>query len=188
VQGRKARDDADEGGVGFARDRFREQGLAGARRTDQKDALGGFDADVRKKLRLGQRVLDRFLELFDGRLEAAHVLVSVRGALDDFGGEDMRVLARQQDPDAATGDEVFPVHSIRDGDDEVGTGGSLDHDAVVREQVFNKTHDQGRRARLLELCQKAAGLALEGFQFIAVEPRFGLGPTLLLHEEKVGLL
>ncbi len=65
--------DGEEGNVGFAGDGAGEQGLAGARRSDEQDALGDAAAEALELLRLAEE-LDDLLELFLGLIDAGDVL------------------------------------------------------------------------------------------------------------------
>ncbi len=65
--------DGEEGDVGFAGDCAGEEGLAGARRSDEEDALGDAAAEALELLGLAEE-LDDLLELFLGFIDACDVL------------------------------------------------------------------------------------------------------------------
>ena len=65
--------DGEEGYVGFASDCAGEQGLAGARRSDEQDALGDAAPETLEFLGLAQK-LDDLLELFLGFVDAGDIL------------------------------------------------------------------------------------------------------------------
>ena len=65
--------DGEEGDVGFAGDCAGEEGLAGARRSDEQDALGDAAAEALELLRFAEE-LDDLLELFLGFVDAGDVL------------------------------------------------------------------------------------------------------------------
>ena len=65
--------DGEEGNVGFAGDCAGEEGLAGARRSDEQDALGDAAAEALELLRFAEE-LDDLLELFLGFVDAGDVL------------------------------------------------------------------------------------------------------------------
>ena len=64
-----------EVGLGFMRDRARDQRLAAARRTMQQHALGGVDAQPLEDFRIAQRQFDHFADALELRLQPADVLV-----------------------------------------------------------------------------------------------------------------
>ena len=64
--------DGEEGNVGLAGHRARQQSLAGSRRAHQQHALGNAPAQLLELLRLAQ-VLDNLLQLFLGLIHAGHV-------------------------------------------------------------------------------------------------------------------
>ncbi len=65
--------DREERDVGFASDCAREEGLAGARRSDEQDALGDAAAKTLELLGLAEE-LDDLLELFLGFVDAGDIL------------------------------------------------------------------------------------------------------------------
>ena len=65
--------DGEEGNVGFAGDCAGEEGLAGARRSDEEDALGDAAAEALELLRFAEE-LDDLFELFLGFVNAGDVL------------------------------------------------------------------------------------------------------------------
>src|SRR5262249_38314236 len=67
--------DAEEGGVRFSRDRFREQGLAGSRRAHHENSLRDASAQFLKLLGVFQK-LDQFRNLLLGLFDTGNVLES----------------------------------------------------------------------------------------------------------------
>src|ERR1019366_6794615 len=91
--------DAEEGHVGFAGHRARQQGLAGSRRPNQQYALGNASAELLELLRLAQE-LDNFFQLFLGFIHAGDVF---EGHLLLLHGEQSRLaLAKRKCLIAAT--------------------------------------------------------------------------------------
>ena len=138
--------DGEERNTGFARDGPRQQGLAGARRSDQQHALGNASAQLLEFLRLAQE-FDDLLQLFLGLFHAGDVFerhllllrgVQARAAL----AEAQRFIAaalhlpHHEDPESQQQDERRSLHQQR----EPGIGvGVLDFhlDAVILQQVVN---------------------------------------------------
>ena len=65
--------DREERHIGFAGNGTRQQSLAGSRRSYQQHALGNAAAQLLELLRLAQ-ILDDFLQLFLGLVDAGHIL------------------------------------------------------------------------------------------------------------------
>ena len=105
--------EAEEGHLGLACDGPRQQGLAGARRADQQDALRDPPAEVRVLLR-GLQELDDLAQLVLGLVHAGHV---PEADLDVALRVDLRAAARERH-DAALGAADAPEEEAPERDQE----------------------------------------------------------------------
>src|SRR5439155_26317843 len=135
-------------------DRLGEDRLPRAGRADQEASLRRLDRDLPVPVRLQERVLDRLAQLAHLALETADVIEGDRGLLDDLRTGDDRIEGRRKDAhhrerllvqrDARTNDQVLLRDVIRRVHDEIRTGGRLDDDAAIGQDVPDVSDDEGR--------------------------------------------
>ena len=187
----------DEGGVGGVGDGLGHEGLSGPRGTDEEDSLRGFYTDLLVQFGPEQGILDRFAQLEHLLLEASDVVVRDIRLLHDLRSADHGVHGWREDVHErqrllierhpGTDYEVLGGTVLGYGDDEIRSGGALDDDAVVGEDVPKGGHDQRGSLDALHLVPQPGEVLLDSEQLRLGMALVGLRRLKLRHQFDVPL-
>ena len=191
-------DHPDERRLSSVGDGLGHQRLTGSGGSDEKDSLGGLDSDLLVELGPQQRILHGLPELQHLVLQTSDVVVGDVRLVDDLRAGDDRVDGGREDLHERQGllverhpgsrDQVLLIHVFGDGDDEIGSGGALDHDAVVREHVSERCDYERRALEPLELVPEPGEVLLQSEEFALGVAFLRLGVLEVLHQPDIALL